>query len=144
MATTKTTTRKPRTTKPTTDAEIRAAKDAGKVVNVTQRSTDCGSCENGECDDCGFYACCADSNPNLLEEIPAGCRCGCGESVGKRAKYRPGHDARHAGQVARAAAAKPDWDNDIHYEALGSAALMAKARKSAGIIVAKTNQKAGK
>lgn len=31
------------------------------------------------------------------------CRCGCGERTNKKALYRPGHDARHAGQVARLA-----------------------------------------
>lgn len=30
------------------------------------------------------------------------CRCGCKAPVGPRALYRPGHDARHAGQIARA------------------------------------------
>lgn len=30
------------------------------------------------------------------------CRCGCGEAVAPKREYRPGHDARHAGQIARA------------------------------------------
>lgn len=30
------------------------------------------------------------------------CLCGCGEATGKKSNYRPGHDARHAGNVGRA------------------------------------------
>lgn len=30
-----------------------------------------------------------------------GCKCGCGELANKGRTYRPGHDARHAGQVGR-------------------------------------------
>jgi hypothetical protein len=38
------------------------------------------------------------------------CTCGCGQTVGQGALYRPGHDARHASQVGRAliAAGTPD------------------------------------
>ena len=32
-----------------------------------------------------------------------GCACHCGQPVPSRSTYRPGHDARHAGDVARAA-----------------------------------------
>lgn len=41
-------------------------------------------------------------------ETPTGdlpdCICGCGAKVGKKSFYKPGHDARHAGNVARAIA----------------------------------------
>ncbi len=36
--------------------------------------------------------------------VPTLCGCGCGELVGKNATFRPGHDARHAGNVGRALA----------------------------------------
>jgi hypothetical protein len=32
---------------------------------------------------------------------PVACHCGCGETANIGRTYRPGHDARHAGQVAR-------------------------------------------
>lgn len=38
-----------------------------------------------------------DPNPADLPE----CKCGCGEICNRNRNYRPGHDARHAGQVAR-------------------------------------------
>lgn len=34
------------------------------------------------------------------------CRCGCNAELTGKSLYRPGHDARHAGQVGRALAAK--------------------------------------
>lgn len=30
----------------------------GKVEDLVDRQTDCGGCENGECDGCGYYDCC--------------------------------------------------------------------------------------
>jgi hypothetical protein len=33
------------------------------------------------------------------------CLCGCGENVPSKSNYRPGHDARHAGQIGKALAA---------------------------------------
>lgn len=35
---------------------------AGKTGDSTDRDTDCGGCENGECDACGFYECCDDDS----------------------------------------------------------------------------------
>lgn len=32
---------------------------------------------------------------------PSQCWCGCGETVSEKAYYRPGHDSRHVGIVAR-------------------------------------------
>lgn len=39
---------------------------------------------------------------------PVACGCGCGEMANLGRQYRPGHDARHAGQVARAVIAKEE------------------------------------
>jgi hypothetical protein len=62
-----------------------------------------------------------------VAEASARCRCGCGEATsGRRALYRPGHDARHAGQIARAILADPD-QRDALLAALPSAALRDKA-----------------
>lgn len=36
---------------------------------------------------------------------PGTCRCGCGQPVGKGSKFLPGHDARHKGNLQRAAIA---------------------------------------
>lgn len=54
------------------------------------------------------------------------CNCGCGELVGKMGKslYRPGHDARHAGQVARYVAETGD---DAQIQTLPTEALRTKA-----------------
>lgn len=42
------------------------------------------------------------------------CLCGCGENVPAKSNYRPGHDARHAGEIGRAlgAMAQPS-DSDV-------------------------------
>ena len=62
-------------------------------------------------------------------EFPA-CLCECGEAVGSKANYRPGHDARHAGQVARQAA--DDLENLAQYlKQLPSTALRRKALRHA-------------
>src|SRR4051812_7886730 len=46
------------------------------------------------------------------------CACGCGENVAPKRQYRPGHDARHAGQIARALIAN---DRDMAAEAARAA-----------------------
>lgn len=56
------------------------------------------------------------------------CRCGCGESVGKKSQYKPGHDARHAGMVARAIRETPTRREEL-FATLGSDALRAKAAR---------------
>lgn len=38
------------------------------------------------------------------------CYCGCGSPVPARSFYRPGHDSRHVGQVARKLAQSDSWD----------------------------------
>lgn len=40
---------------------------------------------------------------------PSTCWCGCGATVGPRAFYRPGHDSRHVGIVAREVAASDEF-----------------------------------
>lgn len=57
----------------------------------------------------------------------AGCRCGCGQQVGRRSTYRPGHDARHASQVGWAMIAAGAEDPVLLAE-LSSDALRDKAR----------------
>lgn len=41
------------------------------------------------------------SAPTASNESPRTCWCGCGSVVGPRSYYRPGHDSRHVGIVAR-------------------------------------------
>nr|WP_157797292.1 hypothetical protein [Microbacterium barkeri] len=77
-------------------------------------------------------------------EISTGCNCGCGEAVGRRAVYRPGHDAKHVsrlvaelfntiqdgGKVTPAAITSAA-------KSLPSAALQAKFRRAAERLIAK-------
>ncbi|ASZ74366.1 hypothetical protein SEA_KINGBOB_52 [Arthrobacter phage KingBob] len=72
------------------------------------------------------------------------CNCGCGEATSSsKTMYKPGHDARHAGNVARAMAADyNDAGNDEKLEALPSANLKHKARMMAARIVEKETKKA--
>lgn len=69
-----------------------------------------------------------DANPDRK------CLCRCGEPVGKRSNYRPGHDARHAGHVGRALADGVDLLDKLPTEALRNKARgianKAKARES--------------
>lgn len=59
-------------------------------------------------------------------EKPTTCRCGCG--VQSKSNYRPGHDARHAGQVGRAlASAATRAEQERLIGTLPSKALRAKA-----------------
>jgi hypothetical protein len=57
-------------------------------------------------------------------QVTGTCRCGCGEAVAGKRIYRPGHDARHASQVAKALIAGA---SDEAYDALPTAALRLKA-----------------
>jgi hypothetical protein len=57
-------------------------------------------------------------NPDL-------CWCGCGEQTGPKAYYRPGHDSRHVGQVARQVAASDEFNSIT--EQLPTKALQLKA-----------------
>lgn len=69
------------------------------------------------------------------------CHCGCGEQIGPKATYRPGHDARHAGMVARAIAAEPKQEKTLLL-ALPSPALRTKAQRAAARATAKAAEKA--
>ncbi|WP_018178759.1 hypothetical protein [Jongsikchunia kroppenstedtii] len=60
------------------------------------------------------------------KRTPQECRCGCGEMTGG-GNYRPGHDARHVGQVARAVVAK-EISLAEGMDQLGSQALQLKAQ----------------
>ena len=66
------------------------------------------------------------------------CTCGCGEQIGPRATYRPGHDARHAGVVARSIAADPKQTKTLLLT-LPSPALRAKAQRAADRLTAKAD-----
>ncbi|WKW85612.1 hypothetical protein SEA_LAKSHMI_55 [Arthrobacter phage Lakshmi] len=72
------------------------------------------------------------------------CTCGCGEATSSaKTMYKPGHDARHAGNVARAMAADyDDAKNADKLEALPTANLQHKAKMMAARLVAKEGQKA--
>lgn len=70
---------------------------------------------------------------------PHECLCGCGEVLTTRSLYRPGHDARHAGQVGRAVAEIMNGGHDEGdqieidrlYGTLGSDLLRSKAERVA-------------
>lgn len=61
------------------------------------------------------------------------CLCGCGSALnGKKSQYRPGHDARHAGNIARILVemrneGKPADQLNAMVERLGSTTLQTKA-----------------
>lgn len=64
------------------------------------------------------------------------CLCLCGQNVAGKANYRPGHDARHAGQTGRAAveafdAGQGHWDSKEFYGHLPSPELRDKALRVA-------------
>lgn len=61
-----------------------------------------------------------DANPADLPN----CTCGCGAVIGRKSMYKPGHDARHAGNIAREIAATNDF---TLLEALPTDALRDKA-----------------
>lgn len=71
------------------------------------------------------------------------CRCGCGEAIGTKSQYRPGHDARHAGIVARdiAASAHEGHERTTADSDLGSEALVRKAHAMADRLTAKAAAK---
>ncbi|MGW9168705.1 hypothetical protein [Agromyces sp. NPDC055658] len=59
----------------------------------------------------------------------AECLCGCGGTVSTKANYKPGHDARHAGTVARAIVENPKQAKAL-LATLPSDALRAKAERA--------------
>lgn len=66
------------------------------------------------------------------------CLCGCKAMVGGKSAYKPGHDARHASQVAKSLVNMDPakWDDAVG--ALPTLALMNKARNQAARLVVKT------
>lgn len=99
------------------DLEVATKRDAWEDYNEdfipecwTHEGCDvqAGRCSNSHSID---WAPCANHVPSYLHlstEVVSvrgvefkGCRCGCGTPVSPKADYRPGHDARHAGIVAR-------------------------------------------
>lgn len=69
------------------------------------------------------------------------CLCGCGKTIGKKANYRPGHDARHFAAVAREIAANPRRRAAL-LGTLPSPALRAKAERAAERLTTKTAKEA--
>lgn len=78
----------------------------------------------------------AKAKPDTKDYHP--CGCGCGENVPPKSNYRPGHDARHAGQVGRAIAESGDW---TLIDQMPTEALVAKARKIAEGQIDKASRK---
>jgi len=75
-------------------------------------------------------------------KTPTPCLCGCGDLTASN--YRPGHDARHAGQIAKRMASEFERDpiNMVLLAALPSEKLQEKALKMATRLIDKT--RAGK
>jgi membrane protein involved in colicin uptake len=74
-----------------------------------------------------------------------GCGCGCGTPISSSATYRPGHDARHAAKVGKAAAESGvDIQHPELYDTLPTAALRNKAQKIAVNLLSKAATKADK
>lgn len=89
----------------------------------------------------------AKAKPAKKDEPTHSCYCGCGAPVSTRVFYRPGHDARHAGQVGRAIAeryAEPGFDRRELLGDLPSERLTAKAEAIAEKAIAKMEAKAAK
>jgi hypothetical protein len=80
-----------------------------------------------------------DKNPANLPE----CRCGCGEICNRGRNYRPGHDARHAGDIARQIANHdPDGDTrNVWLNKLPTDALRIKADNMADGLLRKAAAK---
>jgi len=64
---------------------------------------------------------------STTDPTPGTCKCGCGEPTPRN--YRPGHDARHVGQLARAVAAGTT-DKRAALKALPTEPLKAKFTKA--------------
>lgn len=68
------------------------------------------------------------------------CGCGCGDTT--KSTFRPGHDARHAGNTGRALAANPKDKTALADLAAMSPALRAKAERVRDNAIAKAQAKA--
>ena len=82
---------------------------------------------------------------NMNTTTPATCKCNCGQTVGPKATYRPGHDARHVSDLLATIVEHQEFDMITKYQTdLPSTALKEKfanavenylgrkAKKSAG------------
>lgn len=72
------------------------------------------------------------------------CLCGCGANVPSKTNYRPGHDARHAGQIGREIAANytvDGFDRRTLLDALPTDALKRKAEGVAETAIKKAEAK---
>lgn len=79
------------------------------------------------------------------EKATVQCTCGCGEATqSAKSLYRPGHDARHAGLVARdlVASRQEGYERKYSEADLGSDVLRAKALKMAERLTAKAKAQA--
>ena len=93
----------------------------------------------------------ADAKPAKIQSGITGntCCCGCGEAIGTKSQYRPGHDARHAGRAARRLSqgrteGLPADQLNAIVEALPTQALRLKALAMAHRLDAKAAAKAAK
>lgn len=68
------------------------------------------------------------ANPETSDQPTRLCFCGCGSEISERSYYRPGHDSRHVGIVARHIAESMEW-NQI--QDLPTLALQMKAWNAA-------------
>lgn len=70
------------------------------------------------------------------------CLCGCGAATGKKSLYRPGHDARHAGMVARGEKAMDTLPTQALKDK--AAAIIAGRRAKAAPVVEEGTVKVGR
>ncbi|QOC55747.1 hypothetical protein SEA_ARCHIMEDES_47 [Gordonia phage Archimedes] len=74
---------------------------------------------------------------------PQECRCGCGEMTGG-GNYRPGHDARHAGQVVLSAMEGNDLEALIDLHFFDTPRLEEKVRKNYKLAMEREAKKAAR
>lgn len=101
--------------KPSAEADATPPKEAKSTKATAKKSTP------------------AKPRPKKVKNETGKCLCGCGTN--STSNYRPGHDARHAGQIARAIVdnrAKKGFDRRELLAVLPSDALKAKAENMAG------------
>lgn len=73
----------------------------------------------------------------------ATCKCNCGQTVGPKATYRPGHDARHVSDLLVTIIEHQEFDMVAQYQAdLPSVALRAKFAKAVENHLARQSKKA--
>ena len=77
------------------------------------------------------------------KKAPQECRCGCGEMTGG-GNYRPGHDARHAGQVVASAMEGADLEALIDLHFFDTPKLEEKVRKNYKLAMEREAKKAAR